>query len=91
MSADIDRLGICAQDVHELYAGTLEVALCIWLLYVYIGVGAAAAAGFNARKLSPNQRFSGIENCSLQISMSSSKLPHCDCRRQGSGALVGRY
>ncbi|OJJ44494.1 hypothetical protein ASPZODRAFT_135308 [Penicilliopsis zonata CBS 506.65] len=48
MSADIDRLGLCAQDVHELYASTLDVALCIWLLYIYLGVGAAAAAGFNA-------------------------------------------
>lgn len=47
MSADIDRLGTCAQDVHELYAGTLEVGLCLWLLYVYLGVGAAAVAGFN--------------------------------------------
>lgn len=55
MSADIDRLGICMQDLHELYAGTLEVALCLWLLYVYLGVAAAAVAGFNVRKLSPIQ------------------------------------
>ncbi|TWU70754.1 hypothetical protein ED733_001354 [Metarhizium rileyi] len=48
MSADIDRLGICAQDVHEIYAGTIEVGLCLWLLYVYLGVAAAAAAGFSA-------------------------------------------
>ncbi|GAD93146.1 ABC transporter [Paecilomyces variotii No. 5] len=47
MSADIDRLGICMQDLHEVYAGSLEVALCLWLLYVYLGVAAAAVAAFN--------------------------------------------
>lgn len=47
ISADIDRLGIAAQDIHELYASTLEVGLCLWLLYVYLGVAAAAVAGFN--------------------------------------------
>ncbi|KAI9725099.1 MAG: hypothetical protein M1828_003440 [Chrysothrix sp. TS-e1954] len=47
MSADIDRLGICVQDLHELYAGTLEVALCLWLLYLYLGVAVAAVAGCN--------------------------------------------
>ena len=45
------------QDLHELYAGTLEVALCFWLLYVYLGVAAAAVAGFNVCKLSPNKGF----------------------------------
>lgn len=55
ISADIDRLGLSMQDLHELYAGTLEVALCFWLLYVYLGVAAAAVAGFNVRKLFPNQ------------------------------------
>ena len=50
MSADIDRLGICMQDLHELYAGTLEVALCLWLLYVYLGVAVVAVAIFNVRE-----------------------------------------
>lgn len=50
MSADIDRLGICAQDVHEIYAGTIEVGLCLWLLYVYLGVAAAASAVFSMCK-----------------------------------------
>lgn len=46
MSADIDRIGESLVDVHELYAGPLELGLTLWLLYRFLGVAMSASTAF---------------------------------------------
>ncbi|TQV93497.1 ABC multidrug transporter [Cordyceps javanica] len=46
MSADIDRIGESMEDVHELYAGPLELGLTLWLLYRFLGVAMSASTAF---------------------------------------------
>ncbi|EJP64343.1 ABC transporter [Beauveria bassiana ARSEF 2860] len=46
MSADIDRIGESMEDVHELYAGPLELGLALWLLYRFLGVAMSASTAF---------------------------------------------
>ncbi|KAM3447999.1 hypothetical protein MY3296_008205 [Beauveria thailandica] len=46
MSADIDRIGESMEDVHELYAGPLELGLALWLLYRFLGIAMSASTAF---------------------------------------------
>ncbi|EGX94981.1 ABC transporter, transmembrane region, type 1 [Cordyceps militaris CM01] len=46
MSADIDRIGISMEDVHELYAGPTELGITLWLLYRLLGVAMSASTAF---------------------------------------------
>ncbi|OAQ96826.1 hypothetical protein LLEC1_02049 [Akanthomyces lecanii] len=46
MSADIDRIGLSMEDVHELYAGPIELGIALWLLYRLLGVAMGASTGF---------------------------------------------
>ncbi|OAA75466.1 ABC transporter, transmembrane region, type 1 [Akanthomyces lecanii RCEF 1005] len=46
MSADIDRIGLSMEDVHELYAGPIELGIALWLLYRLLGVAMGASTAF---------------------------------------------
>ncbi|KAG8410254.1 hypothetical protein J3458_017969 [Metarhizium acridum] len=43
MSADIDRIALSLELVHEFYSSFIEIALSMWLLYRLLGVAMAAA------------------------------------------------
>lgn len=46
MSADIERIAESLIDVHELYAGPIELGLTLWLLYRYLGVAMSASTAW---------------------------------------------
>ncbi|KFG85665.1 ABC transporter [Metarhizium anisopliae] len=43
MSADIDRIALSLELVHEFYSSFIEIALSMWLLYRLLGVAMAAS------------------------------------------------
>ncbi|KAK2612755.1 hypothetical protein QQS21_001206 [Conoideocrella luteorostrata] len=43
MSADIDRIALSLELVHEFYSSFIEIAISMWLLYRLLGVAMAAA------------------------------------------------
>lgn len=44
MSADIDRIALSLQIIYDFFAGTIEVALAMWLLFRLLGVAMIAPA-----------------------------------------------
>ncbi len=80
MSADIDRIGLSMEDVHELYAGPLELGLALWLLYRFLGVAMSASTAFVVGKLSSTSGDAKEYMTLTQNSLSRRKLASCNHR-----------
>ncbi|KAG5930350.1 hypothetical protein E4U42_001865 [Claviceps africana] len=51
VSADIDRIGLCMQVLHDAYASLVELALSLWLLCRLLGIAIIPPALFIIGKL----------------------------------------
>ncbi|KAJ3495648.1 hypothetical protein NLG97_g3239 [Lecanicillium saksenae] len=60
MSADIERIAEGMIDVHELYAGPIELGLTLWLLYRYLGVAMSASTAWVIVSLLASTRVATI-------------------------------
>ncbi|KAK2608934.1 hypothetical protein QQS21_002510 [Conoideocrella luteorostrata] len=38
MSADIDRIGLCMEIIHDSYSSVVEITLSLWFLYRFLGI-----------------------------------------------------
>lgn len=43
MSADVERIGTGLRQMHDVWAGLIEIGLAMWLLATQLGVAAVAA------------------------------------------------
>lgn len=46
MSADIDRIGLSLQIMHETYASLIALGISLWLLWRLLGVSMAASTAW---------------------------------------------
>lgn len=65
MSADIDRIGLCMQILHDAYASLVELALSLWLLSRFLGIAVVPPTVFIACE------------CSLMLSAEAATDTNC--------------
>jgi hypothetical protein len=53
MSADIDRIGLSMQIIHDAYAAVVELALSLWLLSRLLGIAVLPPTLFIVGKYDP--------------------------------------
>ena len=52
MSADVERIGTGMRQMHDVWAGLIEIGLAMWLLATQLGVAAVAAGVISLGKFS---------------------------------------
>lgn len=70
VSADIDRIGLCMQVLHDAYASLVELALSLWLLHKLLGIAVLTPTVFIVGKCSPIRQDwikLTISKCVLQL------------------------
>lgn len=96
MSADIDRIALSLELVHEFYSSFIEIALSMWLLYRLLGVAMAASTA-HVVGANTHQRIHFYSHCKrsrltrLLKSMPSVRDTYSRRCRQCKRPMVGSY